>query len=131
MGRYCAVVVSQLTLGVSSGHCPGGRAADTCSILLQQTAVPVACYGNTDHVIRKLPFCPDKGAGYLPACATRPQQLHISRLSSMVSATVYTSEQLTAVMTHVGYRRSNGTVFYGEEAKSAPTVLRPSRQLKG
>jgi hypothetical protein len=36
----------------------------------------------------------------------------------MVSPTADTSEQLTAVMTHVGYRRSNGTVFYRETAKS-------------
>ena len=49
--------------------------------LLQLTAVPVACYGHTDHVIRKLPFCPDNGAGYLPACAPRPQQFQICRLS--------------------------------------------------
>jgi len=46
VGRYCAAVVSQMTLGVSSGHSPGGRAADsrlaaTSSFLLQQTAVPV------------------------------------------------------------------------------------------
>jgi hypothetical protein len=29
VGRYCVVVVSQLTLGVSSGHGPGGTAADS------------------------------------------------------------------------------------------------------
>jgi hypothetical protein len=76
--RYCAVVVSQLTLGVNSDHGPGGTAADsklddTSSFLLQQMAVPVACHSDTDHIIRKLPFCPDNGACYLPACATRPQ----------------------------------------------------------
>jgi hypothetical protein len=49
--------------------------------LLQLTAVPVACYGDTNHVIRKLPFCPDNGAGYLPAYATCPQHFHISSLS--------------------------------------------------
>jgi len=124
MGRYCVVVVSQMTPGVSSGHGPGGTAADTrqsaapSSFLLEQTTVPVACYSDTDHVITKLPFCPDNGAGYLPACSTRPQQFHISRLSPMVSPTVNTSKQLTAVMTHVGYRRSNGSVFYREAAKS-------------
>jgi len=112
-----------MTLGVTSGHGPGGTAADTrqaaapSSFLLEQTAVPVACYSDTDHVIRKLPFCPDNGAGYLPACASRPQQFHTSSLSPMVSPTVNTSEQLTAVMTHVGYRRSNGSVFYREAAK--------------